>query len=552
MTINTNINRNVPDDHKNTVVVKADGTLEFTSKSVDLSKSDTKIRHVIPDINEQIVPISENKDYFKNLMFLNVILTNACNLSCNYCYEQHNEDFGRFDNESIGKIWDWLKGINTQHRKTMSFFGGEPLVHKKIILEFLEHKRKELMQITDSSMEISMTTNGLLLSENFINHYYSFPNTKMMISLDTIDASLDHRNIPQPKLDKLLEMIEHAALRACNPNRFAIRVTVTRESAPFVREFWEELYKRGVRQLVFHPLILSQSDGYIEWPQDEWDKLSKDLKDIIVDYPDVKHLRFGEGIGIKNEANCLTGSDTIAIDASGDFSGCYFFTNRKNTGTGKMLIGNIFSDSLYVDRYEGFHNLYQKMFQTHDACKTCNHKNTCYQCPAGNLSVGDAIFRPDAMCKRFAQLHVEIRDLLLKNTFREKLMSMITAKNEEGSVVYARAATHLILRFFNGIYSNSDEVQAEVVDIDANILWAYFILMIHADPGTTFTVKQILTEAKELNRTDTAKNVYTLLRSKIKGGNDTNYILDDEDLLYTTLLHFIVGNSSRHKNKAVV
>ena len=101
---------------------------------------------------------------------------------------------------------------------------------------------------------------------------------------------------------------------------------------------------------------------------------------------------------------------------------------------------------------------------------TCDYKNTCYQCPAGNLSVGDAIFRPDAMCKRFAKLHVEIRDLLLQNTFKLKLNSIISSTREEGEVVHARAAVHLILRLFNGIYSDGEEVLEKVKDIDKLIL----------------------------------------------------------------------------------
>jgi len=130
-------------------------------------------------------------------------------------------------------------------------------------------------------------------------------------------------------------------------------------------------------------------------------------------------------------------------------------------------------------------------------------------------------------------------------------VSVITARQEEGEIVYARAAVHLLLRYFNNYYSNSEEVQAKVVDISADTIWAYFMLMIHADPDTFFTVDQVLEESKALGRTDTAKNVYTLLRSKVEGSNDTDNIrINDEDLLYVTLLHFIVGNSSRFKDHA--
>lgn len=542
----------IPSDHRPSVILDADGRVVPTLGSINVASAGTKLRRVLPEHNERIVSIQDNKDYFKNLRFVNLLLTNACNLSCTYCYEQHNRDFGRFNLERLDEVWTWFKGINPHAKKTLSFFGGEPLIHKNLILDFLESKR-EAMQADEASRNVTfgLTTNGLLLSQNFIDHYFSFYNTIMMVSLDTIRPELDHRQISTEQLSGLLDMIEYATKKAEIPTRFAVRATISREGAPYVKEFWEELYRRGVRQLVFHPLILSQESGYIEWPEDEWEKFSNDLKSIILEYPDVKYLRFAEGVGMKMETNCLTGSDTIAVDPSGDFSGCYFFTNRKQQ-IGKMLIGNIFEDALYVDRYTEFHRQYEAMFEN-DVCRSCNYKNVCYQCPAGNISTGDALFRPDGMCWRFAKLHNEFHDLVIRKHFTDKVKDLVSYRAKDGDMALVADTIALMFKFATGYYKFNDDVRAMLPpDIDYRKCIGLLYEMVegrhlHGRDYKELHLDDILQHVQEC-KAMTPKEAYTAVRNLVgQPVKEVKLTGEMEEVTYQAMLHLAVVDASHPK-----
>jgi radical SAM protein with 4Fe4S-binding SPASM domain len=538
----------IPKDHAPTVSLDGQGRLSTINTDSGVRKS---IR-VVPRPSEKVVSIKENASYFNNLAFMNLLLTNACNLSCSYCYEQHNKDFGRFTTDTIRRAWDWLRDINDVDGKTLQFFGGEPLIHQKLILDFLREHKDEIVS-RKNYMSISITTNGLLLTPEFLDEYFSYPNTKMMISLDTIDAAMDHREIGQEKIDAILTHVESIMKRLDNPTRFSIRATISQENAHGVRSLWDAMYARGVRQMVFHPLILSYSDGYREWSDDEWNAFTGDLQGIILEHPtDVRFIQIVEGVGFQRKTNCLTGSNTIAVDASGDFSGCYFFTNRKGSNTGDLLIGNIFQDELFIDRFEEFSRLYNEMFNTYDECKTCDLRGICYQCPAGNISTGEKLFRPDGMCQRLVKLHLSMKNLILQNLFRNKLQGMIEALRDQGESVYRKSLLHLLCRHFNGWYMDAnavDEWLAAHPQVTKENIAHYFI-----DKMKTFkrrelslTLDDLSLALREYKNSASANELYFAALANLGIGHsiDVDALKGlPEDLLFVTLLHFVVANDT--------
>jgi sulfatase maturation enzyme AslB (radical SAM superfamily) len=83
--------------------------------------------------DERVLKIDEVRDVvFSELKVMNLLLTNACNLACSYCFEQHKKDYGRFDVESLKKAYDFFAGCNDLENKRFQFFGGEPMAQKKL------------------------------------------------------------------------------------------------------------------------------------------------------------------------------------------------------------------------------------------------------------------------------------------------------------------------------------------------------------------------------------------------------------------------------------
>jgi radical SAM protein with 4Fe4S-binding SPASM domain len=186
-------------------------------------------------------------------------------------------------------------------------------------------------------------------------------------------------------------------------------------------EFVDELYRIGVRSLIVHPLVLDSKRGYIKWSDENWSLMRNGIFTCLDKYQDL-FIKFSEGVGQKEDNNCMVGSDMIAIDASGDYSGCYFFTNMKGAdGVDSTILGNVFHDNVYVERYQKFQKAYNDMFQVQEKCKTCDLQNYCYQCPAGNLDTGSKeMFRPDDMCQEIVQLYLDFqKDVYDKHFWRD-------------------------------------------------------------------------------------------------------------------------------------
>jgi radical SAM protein with 4Fe4S-binding SPASM domain len=419
----TFIKRNTNPDHKATV--SKDGLKFYTEEIITPKgiKKENKLVSIVPDSNEKIVSCNDVPHLFSEIGHMNVILTNACNLSCTYCYEQHNKDFGRFTNESLLNAYNWLLGKSKLQYKRFQFFGGEPLIHKDLILEFLDKNWEYLTEnYYNNGQSVTMITNGLLLSKDFLKQYFTYDFTYMLVSLDTLRVEIDHRELKQEDIDQIINVVSELPVYA--KDRITFRCTLTQQGAPYFVEYIERLYSVGVRNIIVHPLVHDSSVGYISWSMDIWNGLHKDIIDLLDKYADLE-ISFSEGVGQKVENNCLVGSDMIAIDASGDFSGCYFFTNMKAEESVKpTILGNIFEDSVYIDRYNTFQKLYNAMHEQEEQCKTCDYRNYCYQCPAGNVSTGSPLFRPDDMCQKIVKLYLDLQDDIARKSASRKYKRM--------------------------------------------------------------------------------------------------------------------------------
>jgi sulfatase maturation enzyme AslB (radical SAM superfamily) len=309
-----------------TLKVKISDVIQITNNT----SAGTKIQHVIPDPAERKVTIEEAKaTIFSELKYFNIMLTNACNLSCSYCFEQHKKDYGRFTIEKLNAMYDFLLDCNSDDGKLFQFFGGEPLAQKKLILEFCRVNHEKLSR-NNLRARVSIVTNGLLMTPEFVKEYFDYDFTQIVISLDTDRAEFDQREIGQEGIDHIFNMIALIPKAKKDEHQVCIRCTINQESVERLPGYIDRLYEHGIRNFIIHPLILSRTGGALDWDQDIWNNMHRNILDALDKYPDFK-ISWAEGVGSKGNSNCMVGSDMISMDASGDFSGCYFFTNIKDS-----------------------------------------------------------------------------------------------------------------------------------------------------------------------------------------------------------------------------
>lgn len=487
-------------DHKISVVDN-DGKLIFRSENIITPKGlqkENRLISIMPEGEEQIIAVDEAKYLFQELKQMNLILTNACNLSCSYCYEQHNRDFGRFTEESLLTTYRFLVNANQRQKKVFNFFGGEPLIHKDLILKFVKENEQELQENArgDFNTVVGIVTNGLLLTEKLVDEFLGYDFTYVLISLDTDRAEVDHREIGQDKIDRLMEIIRYMPDEPKQQKRVTIRCTLARENAPYFTDFADNLYDRGIRRMVVHPLVLDSAKGFIRWTDDEWNNLHKDILAVLDKYSDMQ-IHFSEGVGQKGEENCMIGADMIAMDGSGDFSGCYFFTNQKANGAGKAILGNLFQDKIYIDRYKSFQKEYAKMFEEEEQCKTCDYKNACYQCPAGNLDTGSAkMFRPDDMCQKIVKLYIDLQEDIAKKQFKLKYESISRAMEVEGeNATFVKGLLYLMFYFHFNYHPKLETVHSDIEGIEYENLLAVFQSLLKTEHGY-YTAKDFVSQVK--------------------------------------------------------
>jgi radical SAM protein with 4Fe4S-binding SPASM domain len=531
-------------EHTASVKETDNGELEFLEQdilTVDGNLKTNRLVSVVPAPTEQIVPFSKVPSLFRDLSHMNLILTNACNLNCSYCYEQHKKDFGRFTNESLKSAYDWLHNVPNDNNKTFQFFGGEPLIHKKIIMDFLKVHDAELSANYDLETRtgtcVSICSNGLLLDKEFIEYYFKKSYTYMLISLDTLDPELDHREITSEQLEKILGYIDNIleVLKEDNAKRLIIRCTLSQETTPALTKFINTLYAKGIRNIIVHPLVLDSRVGFINWKDDVWNSMREQIFLALNTHRDL-FVKFSEGVGMKEDNNCMVGSDMIAIDASGDFSGCYFFTNQKASATSETILGNIYKDRVYIDRYKKFQAVYQEMFDKEEQCRTCDYQNACYQCPAGNIDTGPRLFRPDDMCQKIVKLYLDFqKDVAKKMAMRqvERLVERLEFYTIDE--VLSPYIAYLADGYFDQRKSN--QYYQDMVFPNYRSTLANWAKHIHADQFDVMEATDTSLEIDQFHR----------LISKHLGVTISNTPADDDisKCYYSQLISILVNNKDR-------
>jgi len=114
-----------------------------------------------------------------------LLLTEKCNLRCNYCYETF--EYKASNNNQIEKILRLFTTLSLKYPLIdVSFFGGEPMLARTQIRAIIAHNQK-----LDSEFVYSMTTNGTLLSRDELQFLVDNNLAQCQVTLDGWGKSHD-------------------------------------------------------------------------------------------------------------------------------------------------------------------------------------------------------------------------------------------------------------------------------------------------------------------------------------------------------------------------
>lgn len=153
-------------------------------------------------MGKKYISASDVQYQLANLRQLTLEVTDACNLSCNYCaYGDLYSDYDKRENNNMNlseamhvidylvQLWNSNHNMSANRAVYISFYGGEPLLNMdfiKAIVGYIEN-----IECIHRKFIFSMTTNALLLEK-----YMSFlveHSFNLLISLDGNEYNTSYR-----------------------------------------------------------------------------------------------------------------------------------------------------------------------------------------------------------------------------------------------------------------------------------------------------------------------------------------------------------------------
>lgn len=230
---------------------------------------------IVPDSDdevEKVKEISRRIDENPEEFLLTINPTMNCNFKCWYCYETHIKQ-SRLNTDIITRIQHFIEktsGRESLKTFSLSFFGGEPLLHfSKTVIPLIDHFT-ETCRGKSIDFSISFTTNGYLIKQEFID-YFAERKIKpaFQITLDGYREDHDKVRFVSANEGSYDEIIKN--IRLLIQNRFYVRLRVNytdkniAESHRIADEFQDISHeiRDGYLFFDFHRVWQNSSEGNI-------------------------------------------------------------------------------------------------------------------------------------------------------------------------------------------------------------------------------------------------------------------------------------------------
>ncbi len=344
-------------------------------------------RRVIIPVNNDVSISRQTKPHCQSIPLKTLIvhLTDACNLSCRYCY--HSQwDVKQGQKKMMGsdvahKAVDFLfDHAGELDEVVVVFFGGEPLLNFKVIPAVVDYACQKASE-EGKKVNFAITTNGTLLTEEIID-FFQQKNIGVTVSIDGLESVHDRYRrfadgspsygIMLPKIKRLLDRSDKRPAVA--------RVTLVEDPGK-VPQILDHLLGLGFAEVGFAPVTTGHPDYQLS--NHDMDLLLGEFQNLSQKFLyAAKERRF---YGFSNIIDmlvslhqgevmnypCGAGLGLFSIDPHGQLYLCQRFT-----GQDEFCMGDIFN---------GFN---QKKLETFRDQAEISNKADCQQCWARTICTG--------------------------------------------------------------------------------------------------------------------------------------------------------------------
>lgn len=188
---------------------------------------------------------NNNKD-----LFLTIQTTLGCNFACPYCYQNHNTE--SLTKESVNRLKKFIENKINQGCTNISvhWFGGEPLLKQKEILELEEYFKIELLlKYPNIKLNNGITTNGYLLTKSFVDNLIDKTNiNSVQITLDGPEEIHNKSRILKNNKGTFLDIINNIKYLINRTNKIDVilRTNLNKKNINSIEKYMKFLEKEQI------------------------------------------------------------------------------------------------------------------------------------------------------------------------------------------------------------------------------------------------------------------------------------------------------------------
>lgn len=164
---------------------------------------------ILEDVDEDSINHRQYLDKYTNdFLELTILPTEQCNFRCVYCYESFTR--GTMTPELVEGIKRYVSSQRLR-RFHLSWFGGEPLLAKDVVIELTQHF-SHYCSINNIQFIAGMTTNGSLLYPEVAEELLPYGLRQFQITLDGLEKEHEQKRVAvdgQPSFSRIIENLRH-------------------------------------------------------------------------------------------------------------------------------------------------------------------------------------------------------------------------------------------------------------------------------------------------------------------------------------------------------
>jgi len=321
------------------------------------------------------------------LNMMELFLTEACNLRCDYCFVATKRAYRRMSWEVAKRAIDFLMKESKEEKEVeILFFGGEPLLAFPLMRKVAEYA----VQKADSlgkKVSFTCTTNATLLTEEHLRfaQQYGF---LYLLSIDGVKEVHDKYRVKANGQGSFDDIMKKLPMLKRLQGWLGTRMTVNPDTVHRLSESVQALFEMGINQF----LIGVNTD--VPWSKEAMRTYAREMKKVWEFYQQKKRegapiriVEFDETLEERRNRlcsvwGCDAGRTRVAVSIDGKLYPCARFVSTYPEIDGKYCLGDV---------WQGWTDLEKRLdlmagLERRTKCQNCKLASFCTGgCPAVNL-----------------------------------------------------------------------------------------------------------------------------------------------------------------------